>query len=243
VEKKVNNVAKLFEECKLQAALKNVIEISRIGNQYLNEKEPWKLLKTDKQKAANVLYVSVQIIKTLATILEPFIPFTTKELRTQLNLPRDVNTKWSDATKPLQAGHKINKAKPLFSKIDAEEEQLQQNLEKVRMSQPKISYDEFSKLDLRIGKITKVESVPKSANLVKLLIDIGGGEIKQAVAGIAKNYEHKQLEGKHVAIIVNLQPRQIFGLESQVMILAAQDGEVVSILQPDRVVKAGSKIK
>jgi methionine--tRNA ligase beta chain len=88
-----------------------------------------------------------------------------------------------------------------------------------------------------------VESVPKSANLVKLLIDIGGGEMKQAVAGIAKHYEPKQLEGRHVAIIVNLQPRQIFGLESQVMILAAQDGDVVSVLQPDRTVKPGSKIK
>jgi methionyl-tRNA synthetase len=243
VEKKVANISKLFEECKLQAALKNVIEISRIGNQYLNEKEPWKLLKTDKQKAANVLYVSVQIIKTLAIILEPFTPFTAKELRTLLNLPNDAKAKWSDATKPLEAEHKINEAKPLFSKIDAEEEELQENLEKIRMSQPKISYEDFSKLDLRIGKITKVENVPNSANLVKLLIDIGGGEIKQAVAGIAKHYEYKQLEGKYVAIIVNLQPRQIFGLESQVMILAAQDGEVVSILQPDRTVKAGSTIK
>jgi methionyl-tRNA synthetase len=243
VEKKVANAAKLFEECKLQAVLKSVIEISRIGNQYLNEKEPWKLLKTDKQKAANVLYVAVQIIKTLAIILEPFIPFTAKELRTLLNLPNDAKTQWSDATKPLEAGHKINEAKPLFNKIDAEEEELQENLEKIRMNQQKIPYEDFSKLDLRIGKIIKVENVPKSANLIKLLIDIGGGEIKQAVAGIAKHYEPKQLEGRNVAIIVNLQPRQIFGLESQVMILAAQDGNVVSVLQPDRTVMVGSKIK
>jgi len=244
VEKKVDSAAKLFEECKLQAALKNIIEISRIGNQYLTEKEPWKLLKTDPQKAANVLYVSAQIVKTLAVTLEPFIPFTTEELKKLLNLPTGAHAlKWEEATKPLEPAHKINKAKPLFSKIDAKEETLQENLEKIRMSQPKISFAEFSKLDLRIGKIIKVENVPKSNNLVKISIDIGEGEIKRAVAGIAKHYEPKQLEGRNVAIMVNLEPRQIFGLESQVMILAAQDGEIVSVLQPDRDVKAGSKIK
>ncbi len=244
VEKRIDTAAKRFEECKLQAALRNIISISRLGNQYLNEKEPWKLLKTDQQKAANVLYVAAQIIKTLAVTLEPFIPFTAKELRTLLNLPSDVNTpKWDEATKPLEPGHKINKAKPLFNKIDAKEEELQENLEKIRMSEQKISFEDFSKLDLRVGRITKVESVPKSANLVKLLIDIGGGEIKQAVAGIAKYYEPKQLEGKHIAVVVNLEPRRIFGLESQVMILAAQDSEIVSVLQPDHAVKAGSKIK
>ena len=94
-----------------------------------------------------------------------------------------------------------------------------------------------------MGKIIKVENVPKSTNLVKLLIDIGGGEVKQAVAGIAKYYEPEQLKGRHIAVIANLEPRRLFGLESQVMILAAQDGEVVSVLQPDHVVKAGSKIK
>jgi methionyl-tRNA synthetase len=244
VEKRVDQAAKLFEECKLQAALKNIIDIGRIGNQYLTEKEPWKLVKTDPQKAANVLYISAQIVKTLAIILEPFIPFTAEELRKLLNLPSGTNAlKWGDATKPLNAGHKINKAKPLFNKIDAKEETLQENLEKIRMSQPKISFQEFSKLDLRVGKIVKAENVPKSTNLVKLLIDIGEGETKQAVAGIAKHYEPKQLEGKHVAVVVNLEPRQVFGLESQVMILAAQEGDIVSVLQPDRVVKAGSKIK
>jgi methionyl-tRNA synthetase len=189
------------------------------------------------------LYVSIQIIKTLAIVIEPFIPFTAKELRTLLNLPNNAKIKWSEVTKPLEAGHKVNKAKPLFSKIDSEDAELQENLEKIRMSQQKISYEYFSKLDLRIGKITKGENIPKSANLVKLLIDIGGGEIKQAIAGIAKYYEPKELEGRNVAIIVNLQPRQIFGLESQVMILATEDDGVVSVLQPDRMVKTGSKIK
>jgi methionyl-tRNA synthetase len=244
IEKRISIASKRIEECKLQRALKDILSISRLGNQYLNNQEPWKLLDDDPQKAARVLYVAAQIIKALAVTLDPFIPFTTEELRMLLNLSDDANTwSWNEATKPLEAGHKIRKAKPLFNKIDAKGEVLQENLEKMRMSEQKVSFEEFSKLDLRVGKITKVENVPKSANLMKLLIDIGEGEIKQAIAGIAKNYEPKQLEGKQVVVIANLEPRRLFGQESQVMILAAQDDKVVSILQPDHIVKAGSKIK
>jgi methionine--tRNA ligase beta chain len=105
-----------------------------------------------------------------------------------------------------------------------------------------VSYEEFSKMDLRIGKITKADPVQGSRNLVKMLIDIGSGN-KQAVAGIAQYYNPKDLEGKSVAIIANLQPRKMFGLESNVMILAAEDDKTVSILLPDRPVKTGSKIK
>jgi methionine--tRNA ligase beta chain len=105
-----------------------------------------------------------------------------------------------------------------------------------------VSYEEFSKMDLRIGKITKADPVQGSRNLVKMLIDIGNGN-KQAVAGIAQYYNPKDLEGKSVAIIANLQPRKMFGLESNVMILAAEDDKTVSILLPDRPVKTGSKIK
>ena len=110
------------------------------------------------------------------------------------------------------------------------------------MAEKTVSYEEFSKMDLRIGKIAKAEPVQGSRNLVKMLIDIGG-ENRQAVAGIAQYYNPKDLEGKNVAIIANLQPRKMFGLESNVMILAAEDDKTVSILLPDRPVKTGSKIK
>jgi len=106
-----------------------------------------------------------------------------------------------------------------------------------------VSFEEFSKIDLRIGKITKAESVPQSRNLIKLLIDIGGGESRQAVAGIAQYYSPKELEGKQVAVITNLQPKRMFGIESNVMILAAEDEKTVSILIPERSVKVGSKIR
>jgi len=106
-----------------------------------------------------------------------------------------------------------------------------------------VSFEEFSKMDLRIGKITKAEAVPQSRNLIKLLIDIGGGELRQAVAGIAQQYSSKELEGKQVAVIANLQPKRMFGIESDVMILAAEDEKTISILLPDRPVKVGSKVR
>jgi len=105
-----------------------------------------------------------------------------------------------------------------------------------------VSLEEFSKMDLRIGKIIKAEQVVGSKNLIKLLVDVGG-ETRQAVAGIAQYYSSKELEGKQVAVIVNLQPKRMFGIESNVMILAAEDDKTVSILLPDRPVKVGSKIR
>jgi len=110
------------------------------------------------------------------------------------------------------------------------------------MSEKIVSFEEFLKMDLRVGKITKAEPVPQSRNLVKMIIDIGG-ESRQAMAGIAQHYSPKDLEGKHVAVITNLQPKKMFGIESNVMILAAEDEKNVSILTPDRPVKTGSKIR
>ncbi len=106
-----------------------------------------------------------------------------------------------------------------------------------------VSFEEFTKMDLRIGKITKAEPVTGARSLIRMLVDVGEGEIRQAVAGIAQFYNAKELEGRHIAVIVNLQPKKMFGLESNVMILAAEDEKTVSILLPDRPVKTGSKIK
>jgi len=113
----------------------------------------------------------------------------------------------------------------------------------MKMPEKIVSFEEFTKMDLRIGKINKAEPVTGSRNLIKMLVDIGEGEIRQAVAGIAQFYNAKELEGRHVAVIVNLQPKKMFGLESNVMILAAEDEKTVSVLLPDHPVKTGSKIK
>jgi methionyl-tRNA synthetase len=133
VREKVEEAAKEFEEAKLQSAANTLISISRIGNQYLNEKEPWNLMKTDREKAATILYVSAQIVKAIAVVSEPFMPATAEQLWQTLNLDESVNTsRWEEALKPLEAGHKIAKAKPLFKKIDADENKLDEMLRAVR---------------------------------------------------------------------------------------------------------------
>ena len=242
--KSVEKIAQALEDFKLQAALQAAMSLSHLGNKYLNKREPWNTIKTNSQASANALYVAVQIVKSLAITIEPFIPFTAEKLWETLNMPGSVHEQtWSEALNPLPPGHKINKAKPLFQKIEATKEELQNMLEKARSDPETVSFQDFSKLDLRIGKIVKAELVPQSKNLVRLSIDVGGGQVKQAVAGIAQYYAPERLEGKLVAVITNLQPRRIFGLDSEVMILAAQDEKTVSLLQPERSVKVGSKIK
>jgi len=138
--------------------------------------------------------------------------------------------------------HKANKEMPLLQ--TKQQTGLPRAMSEKTKSNPQIvSYEEFSKMDLRIGKIMKAERVPGSRNLVKLIIDVGGDETRQGLAGIAQIYSPEGLEGKHVAVIVNLQPRRMFGVESNVMILAAEDEAIISLLQPDKPVKVGSKIK
>ena len=243
VAKRVAKVAEHLDACRLQAALRSVVAISRLGNKYFNDQEPWTHIQQDRQAAATTLYVAAQIVKTLAFVLEPFIPFTAARLADLLNLPEAMRFKWEETTRLLPAGHQIQRSTPLFRKIDVSGEELQDQLDQARASAPTVSFDAFAKLDLRVGHIVKAERVPQSKNLVKLSIDIGGGERRQAVAGIAQQYPPDVLEGKFIAVLANLQPKRIFGLDSEVMILAAGDGQAIAILQPDKPVTAGSKIK
>ncbi|MDI6905506.1 MAG: methionine--tRNA ligase [Candidatus Bathyarchaeia archaeon] len=135
LKEKVETIAKEIESCRLQSAANIVISISRVGNQYLNEKEPWNVIKKDRDKAANTIYVAAQIVKALAMVSAPFIPFAAEELWKTLNIAGSVHEqKWEEALKPLPASHKIAKAKPLFQKIEADSEKLGEMLEKVRES-------------------------------------------------------------------------------------------------------------
>jgi methionyl-tRNA synthetase len=139
IEEKVEMIAEEIEQCKLQSAANNLIGVSRIGNQYLNDKEPWNLIKKDKKRAANTIYVAAQIVKALSIVSAPFIPFAAEELWKILNMQGNVHEqKWDEALKPLPAKHKIARAKPLFTKIDDDEQELNEMLEKVR-KKPKFS--------------------------------------------------------------------------------------------------------
>jgi methionyl-tRNA synthetase len=136
VAEKKNKISSEVENCKLQSAANLVTSISRIGNQYLNEKEPWKLIKKDPEKAANILNITSQIVKTLAIVSAPFMPTASDEIWKTLNLSNTIQD-WDEAAKPIKAGHKIAKPKPLFKKIEGDEEELQRRLDKVRMHMPK----------------------------------------------------------------------------------------------------------
>jgi methionyl-tRNA synthetase len=138
LKEKVGEIAEDFEACRLQSAANGVIGISRLGNQYLNDKEPWNLIKRDRAKAATVIYVAAQLVKALAITSAPIIPFTAEELWKTLNLPGSVHQqRWDEALKPLPAGHKIAEAKPLFRKVEADEKKLDEMLEKVRKAMAK----------------------------------------------------------------------------------------------------------
>jgi methionyl-tRNA synthetase len=244
VAKKVARAAQHLDDCKLLAALRAVLDISRLGNKYFNDKAPWTLVKHERPKAATTLYVAVQLVKTLAVVLQPFVPFTAAKLQGLLHLSPAECDRWSATARLLAAGHQIETSTPLFGKVELTSEELQAALDKARSSgSSTVSFGEFSKLDLRVGTIVKAEAVPGSKNLVKLQIDVGGGVTRQAVAGIAQFYTPPQLEGRSIAVLANLQPKKIFGLDSEVMILAAEDDKGVSIILPERAVKAGSKIK
>jgi methionyl-tRNA synthetase len=140
IREKVEATAREFEDAKLQSAANTLISINRVGNQYLNEKEPWKLVKTDREKAATILYVAAQIVKAVAVVSAPFIPTTAEQLWQTLNLKGSVHkSRWEEALKPLDAGHKIAQAKPLFRKIDADEKKLDEMLAQVRENMRKLA--------------------------------------------------------------------------------------------------------
>jgi methionyl-tRNA synthetase len=138
LREKVEEIAEEIEDFKLQAAANTVIAVSRLGNQYLNEKEPWNLIKKDRSQAATVLHAATQIVKALAIVSAPFTPFTADEIWKTLNLPGSIHEqKWTEALKPLPPHHKIAKAQPLFRKVDEDDKELDDKLERVRISQAK----------------------------------------------------------------------------------------------------------
>lgn len=238
-----------LDHCDFHAAMKSVIKLAISGNRYLSEKEPWKTLKANPERAGTTIYVTSQIVKALAILLEPFLPFTAERIWGHLSLPGSVHQqRWEEAVKELPATHKISKPKPLFKKIepktvDLQKKNLYESLEKTLNPTLTVSIEEFSKLDLRVGKILDAEKVSGSDKLLKLIIDVGDGKKRQSVAGIAPYYSIDQLKGKQVATITNLKPTKIFGIESQIMILAVVDNGRAVLLQPERTVRTGSKIK
>ena len=250
MKEKVENA---LENFRFREALKEAMALARLGNKYLADTEPWKVVKTDENRVKEIMYVSLQITANLAGLLEPFLPFTTEKLLNFLNIEK---YDWGKigTTDLLKTGHQINKASLLFEKIDDKVVEAQidkllatkkNNQEANTPAEPQkenISFDDFTKMDMRLGTILEAEKVPKTKKLLKLKIDTGIDQ-RTVVSGIAEYYKPEDIVGKQVTILVNLSPRNIKGIESQGMILMAQNavGEL-SFIEPEKAFKNGSMI-
>jgi len=248
-----DKISAAIEQFKFREALAEMMNLARLGNKYLAETEPWKLIKTDEQRVKTIMNIALQITCNLAVVCEPFIPFTSAKLFNMLNMP---NLKWHAAkqTSNMAAGHIINKEELLFAKI--EDAEIQAQIDKlsaskaanvttvIAPSKPETSFDDFSKMDIRTGTILEAERVPKTDKLLKLKIDTGIDQ-RTVVSGIAEWYKPEDIIGQQVSILVNLAPRKIKGIESQGMILMASNsaGELSFITATKPNFNNGSEIK
>ncbi len=247
-------VEKSLDSFRIREALKNAMDLARLGNKYLADEEPWKVVKTDPERVKTILYVSLQITANLTICLEPFLPFSMNKLRGFLNLSKLDWDKLGNQNL-LNAGHQLNAPELLFEKIedsviDSQVQKLLDTKKANEMAQAKaapakenIEFNDFGKMDIRVGTIIEAEKVAKTKKLLKLKIDTGIDQ-RTVVSGIAEYYEPESLIGKQVSILVNLAPKNLKGIESQGMILCAENADgSLSVVQPDKKVKNGAEVK
>ena len=248
------DVEKLLDNFKFRDAQKEAMNLARIGNKYIADEEPWKVIKTDPERVKTIIYISLQLTANLAIAFEPFLPFSSKKLREMINME---SFRWEDlgSTELLPAGKQLAKPSLLFEKIEDDVIQFQlDKLEATRKAnlaanakanpiKETISYDDFQKLDIRVGTVLECERVPKMKKLLKFLIEDGLNK-RTIVSGISQWYEPEQLVGKQVLFVANLAPREFKnGLVSEGMILSAEDWDgTISVTTVEHNVKAGSQI-
>lgn len=246
-------IGRSIEQYRFREALNELMNLARLGNKYLTENEPWKTIKTDEARTATVLNISLQICANLAILSEPFLPFTAEKLRGMLNQDKAF---WYEAgnSELLEEGKQINPAQLLFEQID--DKQIEAQLEKLQQTKKanelasatvepqkaNIEYDDFAKMDIRVGTILAAEKVAKTKKLLKLTIDTGIDQ-RTIVSGIAEYYSPEEIIGKQVSVLVNLAPKALKGIESQGMILMAEnlDGSL-SFISPEKPIKNGGTI-
>ncbi len=246
-------IAQSLDRYRFREALTELMNLARLGNKYLTDSEPWKVIKTDEEKVKTILNVSLQIVANLAVLSEPFLPFSAAKLQKMLGMEKPV---WADAgqTDLIKAGHKLSKPELLFERIDDKEVEAQvQRLldtkkenEKAVSAKPakeEITFDDFMKTDIRTGTILEAEKVPKTKKLLKLKIDTGIDQ-RTVVSGIAEYYDPEEIIGQKVCILVNLAPRKLRGIESQGMILMAEDADgKLCFVSPTENTMDGSEVK
>ncbi len=232
------------------------MNLARAANKYFNDAEPWVTVKSDLDRCATTINLSLQAIHSLMIFFEPVLPFTSRDIRSLLGFPDEYSFHWEIGYSPaLVEGHQLGEQKILFEKIPddviakyidrlgqlpAEEQEEQWPNAPLK---PMITIDDFGKIDLRIAEIVEAERIKKSKKLLRLKVKIGEHE-RQLVAGIAEHYEPESLLGKRVVVVANLQPAKLFGVESQGMVLAAtnEDG-TLTLLRPEDDIDTGSIVK
>ncbi len=244
-----NRISELVYDYKLREAQAEAMNLARLGNKYLADNEPWKLIKTDPARVETIMNIALQITANLSIVLQPFLPNTAEKLSDFLDFK---TTDWKEAGKGdlLTVGHKTHKPSILFQKIEDElVEKERQKLEAITMEEQKFepqkdetSFDDFMKMDIRLGKILEAEKVKKADKLLKLLVDTGIDK-RTVVSGIAQHYKPEDIIGKTVTVLMNLAPRKIRGIESQGMILMAEnlEGEL-SFIGDEKDFEAGCSI-
>jgi methionyl-tRNA synthetase len=242
-------IAGSIEKFRFREALGLVMDLARLGNKYLAETEPWKLIKTDEKQTATILNIALQIAANLSIVAEPFLPRTSEKLKDLLKID---TYSWDDAGsyQLLKVGSKISQATLLYCKI--EDEDIEKQIDKLKKPEivsinvspqkGEVNFDDFMKMDMRIGTILEAEAVPKSNKLLKFLVDTGIDQ-RTILSGIAKHYSPEDMIGKQVTILTNLAPRKIMGVESQGMILMAENSDgSLKLIRPNDLADNGATI-
>jgi methionyl-tRNA synthetase len=247
-------IAQAVEQFHFREGLQELMNFARVANKYLTDQEPWKLFKTNPERTATVLHYCLQMIGNWAILAQPFLPFTAQKLLQALAMEGACS--WEQAGNPqlLAEGTPVQKIGHLFEKI--EDEVIQKQIEKLKSTSQNnqdiaqgnsykdtIQYEDFAKLDIRIGTIREAEKLPKSKKLLKLSVDMGNGEVRTILSGIAEHFSAEEVVGKQVCVLANLAPRKMMGVESQGMVLMAEDkdGRLVFV-SPEAVVQAGAVV-
>ena len=253
-------IAKSLDAFKFRDALNEAMNVARLGNKYLQEQEPWKVYKQDPARAGAALYVATQIMGIASIVFEPFLPTTVSKLRGMLNQNGVPNWEKSNQEIVVPAGTQLGESALLFSKIEDEQVEAQRQklqasaaaneaakapstTEKTHMPQKDdISFDQFMSMDLRVGTILEAERVPKADRLLKFLVDTGLDQ-RTIVSGIAEHFSPEEMVGKKVTVLMNLPPRKIRGVESQGMLLMAEDGDgSLRLMAPENGADSGAVI-
>ncbi|MFP4091547.1 MAG: methionine--tRNA ligase, partial [Cyclobacteriaceae bacterium] len=246
------SVAQAVESFRFREAMGLVMDLARIGNKYLADTEPWKVIKQDEGRVKTILNSALQIAASLSVVCEPFLPHTAIQLRQMLNIEQ---ISWQDASRTnlLPSGHQLNKAELLFEKIEDETVEKQVNKLHEALKEPaaeqkaapaknEITFPDFEKIDIRVATILEAEKVKKSKKLLQLKLDTGIDQ-RTVLSGIAQHYQPEEIVGKQVCVLINLAPRKMMGTESQGMVLMAEDKDgKLSFIRPEDVVSNGSMI-